>query len=104
MKDYHHVNYYTKRKFYFQYIKKISWLHVLFLTRSRELSTLPCLHLANFVKSQGPFFDTPPMKDLDLLPHECWYLIGAGGRTSAPIAHHILAQVCFASSCTQNWN
>jgi len=44
MKDYHHVNYYTKKKIYFRYIKTFSWLHVIFLTRSHELSTLPCLH------------------------------------------------------------
>jgi hypothetical protein len=44
MKYYHHVNNYTKKKIYFRYIKFFSWLHVIFLTRSRELSTLPCLH------------------------------------------------------------
>jgi len=31
--------------FYFQQIKTFSWLHVNFLTRNGELSTLPCLHL-----------------------------------------------------------
>jgi hypothetical protein len=30
MKDYHHVNYCTKKYFYFQYIKTFSWLHVFF--------------------------------------------------------------------------
>jgi hypothetical protein len=30
---------------------------------------------ANFVKNQGPFSNTPPLKDLDLLPHEWWDLI-----------------------------
>jgi hypothetical protein len=45
---------------------------------------------ANFVKSWGPFFDTPPMKDLDLFPHECWDFIKASGYTLTPMAHHIL--------------
>jgi hypothetical protein len=28
-------------------------------------------YFANFVESQGPFFDGPLVKDLDLFPHEC---------------------------------
>jgi len=52
MKDYHHVNYYTKKKIYFRYIKTFSWLHVIFLTRSHELSTLPCLHPLVEVRGQ----------------------------------------------------
>jgi hypothetical protein len=34
-----------------------------------------------------------------LLPHEWWDLIWASGHTLAPIACHILVQMCFASSC-----
>jgi hypothetical protein len=45
----------------------------------------------NFVESQGPFFDTPLMKGLKLLPHEWWDLIGVGGCTFAPITRCILA-------------
>jgi hypothetical protein len=58
----------------------------------------------DFIESQNPFLNTLPMKDLDLLPHKCWDLIRASGRTLAPIAYRILAQVCFTSSCEQNWN
>jgi hypothetical protein len=57
----------------------------------------------NFVGSQGPFFDTPLVKDLYLFPHEWWDLIGTSGRTLAPIVCHILAQVCSASLCKCNW-
>jgi hypothetical protein len=59
---------------------------------------------ANFVESQGPFFDTPLVKDLDLLPHDWWDLTKVNGCTLALIAHRILAQVCSASSCEQNWS
>jgi hypothetical protein len=59
---------------------------------------------ANFVKSQGSFFDTPLMKDLDLLPHKWRDFIRAHGCTLAPITHCILVQLCFASSCEWNWN
>jgi len=61
------------------------------------------LVLADFVENQGPFFNTPPpMKDLDLLPHEWWDLIGVGGCTFTPIACRILVQVRSTSSC--EWN
>jgi len=53
----------------------------------------------NFVESQGPFFYTPLVKDLDLLPHKWRDLIGIDGCTLAPIARHILAQVCSTSLC-----
>jgi hypothetical protein len=39
---------------------------------------------ANFVESQSPFSNTLQMKDLDLLPHEWWDLIGASECTFAP--------------------
>ncbi len=45
---------------------------------------------ANFVQSQGPFFDTPLMKDLHLLPYKWSGFIGAHGCTFAPITCHIL--------------
>ncbi len=61
------------------------------------------IKFTNFVESQGPFFDTLLMKDLDLLPHEWWDLIGTGERTLAPIICPILVQVCSASSCECNW-
>ncbi len=66
--------------------------------------TLVLRNFVDFVKSQGPFYDTPPIKDLDLLPHEWWNLIRASGHTFAPVARYILEQVCFVSSCKQNWN
>jgi hypothetical protein len=44
---------------------------------------------ANFAESQGPFFNIPLVKDLDLFPHECWDLIGAARHTLTPITHHI---------------
>jgi hypothetical protein len=31
--------------------------------------------IVDFVKSQGPFSNTPPIKDLDLFPHEWWDLM-----------------------------
>ncbi len=46
----------------------------------------------------------PQMKDLDLLPCEWWDLIGVAGSTFGPIAHCILVQMCFTSSCKQNWS
>jgi hypothetical protein len=45
----------------------------------------------DFVKSWGPFSNTPLVKDLDLLPHEWWDLIRASGHTFAPITRCILA-------------
>jgi hypothetical protein len=51
---------------------------------------------ANFVKSQGSFFDTPLMKDLDLRPHKWRDFIGTHGCTFVPITCHILVQVCSA--------
>jgi len=56
----------------------------------------------NFVKNQGPFSNTPLVKNLDLFPHDWWDLIGVSGNTLAPTTRHILAQVCFTSSC--KWN
>ncbi len=61
-------------------------------------------NFANFVKSQGPFSNTPLVKNLDLFPHDWWDLIGVSGNTLAPTTRHILAQVCFASSCKWNWS
>jgi len=68
-------------------------------TRTSITYALTLRDLANFVESQGPFFNISLMKDLDLLPHEWWDLIGASGCTLAPITRHILAQVCSVSSC-----
>jgi hypothetical protein len=35
----------VQKQLHFQHIKTFSWLHVIFLTMSSELFTLPCLHL-----------------------------------------------------------
>ncbi len=45
----------------------------------------------DFVESSRPFFNTPLMKGLKLLPHEWWNLIGVGGCTFTPITCCILA-------------
>jgi hypothetical protein len=45
---------------------------------------------ADFVESRGPFFDTPLVKDLDLLSQDWWDFIGVNGCTFALITHHIL--------------
>lgn len=58
----------------------------------------------NFVKSQGPFSNTPQMKNLDLFQHDWWDLIGTNGHTLAPTTHHILVQVFSTSSCKWNWS
>jgi hypothetical protein len=49
----------------------------------------------DFIENQRPFSGTPPpqVNDFKFLPHEWWDLIGASGRTLAPITCHILAQV-----------
>jgi hypothetical protein len=39
-----------------------------------------------------------------MFPHKWWDMIGISGGTFAPIACHILTQVCSTSSWKQNWN
>ncbi len=56
----------------------------------------------NFVKSLSPFYDMPLVKDVNLLPHEWWDLIGVGQCTLVPIVHCILVQVCSTSLCKRN--
>jgi hypothetical protein len=55
----------------------------------------------NFVENQRPFL-TPPVNDLNLLPHERWDFIRVGGCTFTPIVHCILVQDCCASLCERN--
>ncbi len=81
-------------------LNKVLWKTISTLTAYE----LALKYFADFVESWGPFFDTPLMKDLDLLPYEWWDLIGTSGHTFAPIAHHILTQVCSTSSYEWNWN
>jgi hypothetical protein len=58
----------------------------------------------DFVESWRPFFDTPPIDNLNLLPHEWWGLIRTNGCTIAPITHNNLTQVCSMALCKWNWN
>jgi hypothetical protein len=63
----------------------------------QKIACTPIAYLrdfANFVKIRGLFFNTPLMKDLNLLRHEWWDLIGANGHTFAPITCHILPRMC----------
>jgi hypothetical protein len=46
-----------------------------------------------FVQSRGPFSNISPMKDINLLPHEWWDLIGVGGYTLTPIPINFGANV-----------
>jgi len=52
-------------------------------------------NFVNFVKSLSPFYDMPLVKDINLLPHEWWDLIGAGRCTLAPIIHYIFGASVF---------
>ncbi len=56
-------------------------------------------NFVNFVKNRGPFSNTPPNEGPRLVPYQWWDLIGIGGGKLTPIACHILAQMCFTSSC-----
>jgi hypothetical protein len=59
---------------------------------------------ANFVENQKPSSTPPPppMSNLHFFPYEWFDLIGTSGCTLAPIAHHILVQLCSISLCEQN--
>ncbi len=67
-------------------LNKVLWK----IVRTPTTYALTLRDFADFVENRSPFFNTPPVKDLDLLPHEWWDLIGVGGCTLAPITHHIL--------------
>jgi hypothetical protein len=60
--------------------------------------------LCKFYWKLRSYFLHPPTKDFDLLPHKWWEFIRIGGCTFAPIACLILVQMCFTSSCKQNWS